>query len=105
MSPLDLHVLGTPPAFVLSQDQTLPFNPLTSLDVSLFGIFASLSLLFARFFSVSFSRFASLLFRGFPQASLDRISNEKAFVKHFWEVFLKKIKANQRFRTMRDLSW
>ena len=23
MSPLDLHVLGTPPAFVLSQDQTL----------------------------------------------------------------------------------
>ena len=27
MSPLDLHVLGTPPAFVLSQDQTLTFNP------------------------------------------------------------------------------
>ena len=26
MSPLDLHVLGTPPAFVLSQDQTLLFN-------------------------------------------------------------------------------
>ena len=26
MSPLDLHVLGTPPAFVLSQDQTLMFN-------------------------------------------------------------------------------
>ena len=23
ISPLDLHVLGTPPAFVLSQDQTL----------------------------------------------------------------------------------
>ena len=23
MAPLDLHVLGTPPAFVLSQDQTL----------------------------------------------------------------------------------
>ena len=23
---LDLHVLGTPPAFVLSQDQTLLFN-------------------------------------------------------------------------------
>ena len=30
MSPLDLHVLGTPPAFVLSQDQTLLFNPLSS---------------------------------------------------------------------------
>ena len=27
VSPLDLHVLGTPPAFVLSQDQTLLFNP------------------------------------------------------------------------------
>ena len=27
MSPLDLHVLSTPPAFVLSQDQTLAFNP------------------------------------------------------------------------------
>ena len=27
LSPLDLHVLGTPPAFVLSQDQTLAFNP------------------------------------------------------------------------------
>ena len=26
-SPLDLHVLSTPPAFVLSQDQTLMFNP------------------------------------------------------------------------------
>ena len=25
--PLDLHVLSTPPAFVLSQDQTLSFNP------------------------------------------------------------------------------
>ena len=30
VSPLDLHVLGTPPAFVLSQDQTLPFNPFKS---------------------------------------------------------------------------
>ena len=27
LSPLDLHVLSTPPAFVLSQDQTLAFNP------------------------------------------------------------------------------
>ena len=31
-SPLDLHVLGTPPAFVLSQDQTLMFNPFIALD-------------------------------------------------------------------------
>jgi hypothetical protein len=34
VSPLDLHVLGTPPAFVLSQDQTLMFNP-DALDFSL----------------------------------------------------------------------
>ena len=26
ISPLDLHVLSTPPAFVLSQDQTLMFD-------------------------------------------------------------------------------
>ena len=48
MSPLDLHVLGTPPAFVLSQDQTLVFNPSNAAPVpfgpgpasKLFGIFA-----------------------------------------------------------------
>ena len=30
ISPFDLHVLSTPPAFVLSQDQTLMFNPYCS---------------------------------------------------------------------------
>ena len=30
-TPFDLHVLGTPPAFVLSQDQTLEFNLCQSL--------------------------------------------------------------------------
>ena len=34
-APFDLHVLGTPPAFVLSQDQTLEFNLLTPLSVLL----------------------------------------------------------------------
>ena len=34
ISPLDLHVLSTPPAFVLSQDQTLAFNPVYFLPVS-----------------------------------------------------------------------
>ena len=60
MSPLDLHVLGTPPAFVLSQDQTLPFNPLSLKSVTR----SSSSTLrnhclvdCASFFSVSFSRF------------------------------------------------
>ena len=35
LSPLDLHVLGTPPAFVLSQDQTRVLNPVLNLEVSL----------------------------------------------------------------------
>ena len=30
--PFDLHVLGTPPAFVLSQDQTLVLNPVLNLE-------------------------------------------------------------------------
>ena len=33
-SSLDLHVLGTPPAFVLSQDQTLVFDSVLNLEVS-----------------------------------------------------------------------
>ena len=59
MSPLDLHVLSTPPAFVLSQDQTLSFNPVISnrfipARLNSFGITVS----FLRYFlSVSFSRF------------------------------------------------
>ena len=32
-SPLDLHVLGTPPAFVLSQDQTLVFDSVLNPEV------------------------------------------------------------------------
>ena len=35
VSSLDLHVLGTPPAFVLSQDQTLMFNPSQFISISL----------------------------------------------------------------------
>jgi hypothetical protein len=30
LSPFDLHALATPPAFTLSQDQTLQFNPVNS---------------------------------------------------------------------------
>jgi len=57
--------------------------------------------MFARSFSVSFSRFALLFSYDLSQASLDRISNGKAFVKHFLALFFKKIQVNQRFRTMR----
>ncbi len=61
MSPLDLHVLSTPPAFVLSQDQTLSFNPVYPFPVfqpaklNSFGITVS----FCVIFSVSFSRFSA----------------------------------------------
>ena len=34
-SPLDLHVLGTPPAFVLSQDQTLKFDSIAQRSLAL----------------------------------------------------------------------
>ncbi len=34
MLPFDLHVLGMPPAFNLSQDQTLAFNPSKLLTLS-----------------------------------------------------------------------
>ena len=35
----DLHVLGTPPAFVLSQDQTLEFNLVLFLSLGRFNCF------------------------------------------------------------------
>ena len=44
MSPLDLHVLGTPPAFVLSQDQTLMFESLLTSSVLTRFFASSLSL-------------------------------------------------------------
>ena len=54
LTPFDLHVLGTPPAFVLSQDQTLEFNlfsasqhccSLSSLGrVSFASVFSDLSI-------------------------------------------------------------
>ena len=49
MSSFDLHVLGTPPAFILSQDQTLMFKCLSSLSLTL-G--CSLIYLFKRFVSL-----------------------------------------------------
>ena len=98
MSPLDLHVLGTPPAFVLSQDQTLVFNPsMSSPSLSLrfehqnssessLSLFLSLRVSLS---SVSFSRFGPLslpwAFRPPARASLHRISNPGPFVNPFFE--------------------
>ncbi|MBO4651545.1 MAG: hypothetical protein J5653_10180, partial [Clostridiales bacterium] len=55
--------------------------------VSLFGIFASLSLMFASFFSVSFSRFAGSFFPAFARASLTIITEGKDLVKQFLEIY------------------
>ena len=70
MSPLDLHVLGTPPAFVLSQDQTLAFNPFKSLaltrNLSLIGIICLFAFLAALY---RFQGSAAPLFRGLPQGA------------------------------------
>src|SRR5512136_278900 len=35
----DLHVLGTPPAFILSRDQTLKFNPYLCFRISHYSVF------------------------------------------------------------------
>ena len=107
MSPLDLHVLGTPPAFVLSQDQTLPFNPshlsmFNSLESSLimsravrenrdYDSAVRVRFLFLARFSLLYRFQGSLRsFRGFPQASLTNIPKPPPFVKHFFTVFYKK---------------
>ena len=37
--PLDLHVLGTPPAFILSQDQTLQKESVSSISQNLTNYF------------------------------------------------------------------
>ena len=70
VSPLDLHVLGTPPAFVLSQDQTLPFNPFKSaaLAADPHSLESSVSL---RFFSAlyRFQGSVATFFRGLPQGA------------------------------------
>ena len=87
MSPLDLHVLGTPPAFVLSQDQTLPFNPFpisrSRGRPSLIGIIC----LFAFLCSVSFSRFSRASLSRSPARRLTILPNLPPFVNPFLQSF------------------
>ena len=68
LSPLDLHVLGTPPAFVLSQDQTLKFDSMLSnfSPCVLLSVLESTSHLSKHLLSqilVSCLVFASLMYR------------------------------------------
>ena len=90
MSPLDLHVLGTPPAFVLSQDQTLAFNPfylyrcLHQQDANSFGITVS-CLRYSC--SVSFSRFSARRLACASRASLFILSLSQRNVNTFLQTF------------------
>ena len=79
-SPLDLHVLGTPPAFVLSQDQTLSFNPLLSIEFPQPSFTHSELLSCLRCFcSVSFSRFVPV-----SQAAFQRLAQPALSVYYFF---------------------
>ena len=95
MSPLDLHVLGTPPAFVLSQDQTLMFNPTPPTGANRSMAFLTRSesdCSFCSYFSISFSRIAPSPFsRSLSLAplatTLTIIPTSPAFVKPFFHLF------------------
>ena len=107
VSSLDLHVLGTPPAFVLSQDQTLMFNPSQFISISLntlrclsqksdclllalaqalaLAVFASCSCLSV--FTISFSRIAC---RSRSLATtFDSIAKGYSKVKLFFRIIFK----------------
>ena len=91
LSPLDLHVLGTPPAFVLSQDQTLSFNPLflnrvSSTKFHSFGI----TVLFALFLFCIVFKVRTSSASGFSVAratSFVSILLFRPFVKRFFDDF------------------
>ena len=83
--PLDLHVLGTPPAFILSQDQTLK-----KMLSQLFRVKIKFELLNSFWTSCVLFRFAKLLFFGIvrechlPDCRLYSLY----FFFEFWEINL-----------------
>ena len=82
-TPFDLHVLGTPPAFVLSQDQTLEFNLCQLFPVACSLIFAWSSQIhcaYCRFYSLSSPKLTGLFvvlalysFQGAPPSLLRQL--------------------------------
>ena len=104
LSPLDLHVLGTPPAFVLSQDQTLSFNPLSLNQVSptkfhSFGITVLFALLL---FCIVFKVRTSLAgaFEAARATSFVSILLFRPLVKGFWKGFCGFFETFGVFRTL-----
>ncbi len=96
MSPLDLHVLGTPPAFVLSQDQTLMFNPTPLTGANRLTAFLTRSesdCSFCSSFSISFSRIAPspprpLALARAPRDNIDYYTHLLPLCQHLFESFL-----------------
>ena len=95
MSPLDLHVLGTPPAFVLSQDQTLMFNPTPSTGANRSTAFLTRSesdCSFCSSFSISFSRIApvpaqALALARAPRDNIDYYTHYSPFCQALFSSF------------------
>ena len=92
LSPLDLHVLGTPPAFVLSQDQTLMFNPYKSSHANAMpcvSLFRNLTVLSVRLPYIVFKdRCSRSLGRGPSLECLISIPHSPLFVNVFSQIVL-----------------
>ena len=93
---LDLHVLSVPPAFILSQDQTLNLIRSLLLGLELTGIllpfplscFHSIKFFLLRCYTVRFSKFCTFVrsFR-FRVKCLVILSHRFQFVKYFFQLF------------------
>ena len=90
-TPFDLHVLSTPPAFVLSQDQTLMFNPLSfSVQSSINSSYwLSFFLQFCIVFKILSERFRSPFrsLRGCPSERFAIIPHTYLIVNTFLQTF------------------
>ena len=96
--PFDLHVLSIPPAFILSQDQTLHFgsfflalSTVFTTTVRLFSFSDAGYLSYSGFQTIIFSRFGVLFgvaSSGFSVRHLFNISNLLWFVNYFFDLFL-----------------
>ena len=95
IAPFDLHVLSTPPAFVLSQDQTLVFNPQSGLLVQhqpQIKTHSRINCRFSSYLCIVFKvlRPPELPFQALSRERLIILSHNFYFVNTFFESFLQK---------------
>jgi hypothetical protein len=83
MLPFDLHVLGMPPAFNLSQDQTLQFYPVLVKLAS----FTALSLAHSNLFKHPHS-LSSIFLMNLPSRRAAYSTHLGRLVKHFFQFSL-----------------